>query len=361
MTQRMRPLEGTRVLELASVAPAPLAARILADFGAEVIVVERPGGQAAGLGLDGYPMFCRGKTRIEADLKSAADRDRVQALADEADVLVEGYRPGVLERLGLGPDVLLERNPGLIYTRLTGWGQTGPYAQRAGHDINYVAVAGALAQVGWDEPVPPGTYAGDYGGGTLHAVIGVLLALQARTRTGRGQIVDAAMADGALTLLSGHLELHARGLLEAQGRNGTDGRAPYYGSYRCADGRWYSVGAIEQPFYAALLDALGLHDVDPAAQNDRSAWPALRERFAAVFATRTRDEWEKLLADRDVCGAPVLRIDELAADPHLAARGALRAVDAGWESMPAPRLSATPGEPGDRTEVQREVAWRSRE
>lgn len=357
-----RPLDGTRVLELASVAPAPLAAQILADFGAEVIVVERPGGLGAGLGgLDGYPMFCRGKIRIEADLKSPAGRERVLELADAADVLVEGFRPGVLERLGLGPEVLLERNPGLVYTRLTGWGQTGPYAQRAGHDINYVAVAGALARVGWDEPVPPGTFAGDYGGGTLHAVIGVLLALQARRVTGQGQVVDVSMAEGALTLLSGHLELHARERLADQGLNPTDGRAPFYGSYRCADGRWYAVGAIEPPFYTALLDALGLHDVDPAEQMHWRTWPSLRARFTEVFATRTRDEWETLLGDRDVCGAPVLELDELAAHPQLRERDAVRPVDGGWEPMPAPRLSDTPGAPGFRHGVQESAEWKVRD
>jgi alpha-methylacyl-CoA racemase len=362
MTQGMtRPLDGVRVLELASVAPAPLAAMILADFGAEVIVIERPGGNRAGLELDGYPMFCRGKRRIEADLKDPGGRGRLLELVDRADVLIEGYRPGVLERLGLGPDVLLERNPGLVYTRLTGWGQTGPNARRAGHDINYVAGAGALAQVGWDEPVPPGTFVGDYGGGTLHAVIGVLLALRARARTGRGQVVDAAMAEGVLTLLSGHLELHARGYLRAQGRNPTDGRAPFYGSYRCADGLWYAVGAIERPFYIALLAALGLPDVDPDAQMDRDSWPGLRARFAAAFATKTRDEWERILAGLDVCGAPVLRIEELANHPHLRERGALRAVDKGWEPMPAPRLSATPGRPGERQDVRREAEWTVRD
>jgi alpha-methylacyl-CoA racemase len=356
-----RPLDGVRVLELASVAPAPLAAMILADFGAEVIVVEQPGGGRAGLGLGGYPLFCRGKQRIEADLKDTADRERVLALVDGADVLVEGYRPGVLERLGLGPDELLTRNPGLIYTRLTGWGQTGPYAQRAGHDINYVAVAGALAQVGWDEPVPPGTFVGDYGGGTLHAVIGILLAVAARQQTGRGQVVDAAMAEGALTLLSGHLELHARGYLEEQGRNPTDGRAPFYGTYRCADGGWYSVGAIEKPFYAALLQALGLTDVDVDQQMDRDTWPALRKRIADVFATRTRAEWERLLARLDVCGAPVLGLDELAEDPHLTAREALRKVGGGWEPMPAPRLSETPGRPGERRDPRTTASWKVRD
>jgi alpha-methylacyl-CoA racemase len=356
-----RPLDGIRVLELASVAPAPLAAMILADFGAEVIVVEHPGGGGAGLGLSGFPLFCRGKQRVEADLKDPADRERILELVDGADVLVEGYRPGVLERLGLGPDQLLARNPRLVYTRLTGWGQTGPYAQRAGHDINYVAVAGALAQVGWDEPVPPGTFVGDYGGGTLHAVTGTLLALQARHRTGRGQVVDVAMAEGAITLLAGHLELHARGYLQEQGRNPTDGRSPFYGSYRCADGGWYSLGAIEKPFYATLLHAVGLTDLDPDTQMDRDVWPALRKRIADVFLTRTRDEWEQVLGGLDVCGAPVLQIDELADDPHLAHRGAVRAVAGGWEPMPAPRLSDTPGRPGQRRDVQAAAEWKVRD
>lgn len=361
MSDTVRPLDGVRVLELASVAPAPLCAMILADFGADVIVVERPGGTATGLDLAGeHPMFCRGKQRVVADLKSDAGRALVTGLAAQADVLVEGYRPGVLERLGLGPDELLAENPRLVYTRVTGWGQDGPYALRAGHDINYVAVAGALAQVGFDEPVPPGTFVGDYGGGTLHAVIGVLLALHARERTGAGQVVDAAMVDGAVTLLAGHLELHARGYLRRQGDNPTDGRAPFYGSYRCADGCWYSVGAIESRFYAALLAALGLDDIPVSDQMDRSGWPETRERIAAAFATRTRDEWERRLAEADVCGAPVLRIDELADNEHVKARGSVLAVDGGWDPAPAPKLSATPGRAGYRQTVSETVAFRPR-
>ena len=359
-----RPLDGIRVLELASVAPAPLCAMILADFGAEVIVVERPGGPAVGLDLAGeHPMFCRGKQRVAADLKTDTGRGLVEELAAQADVLVEGYRPGVLERLGLGPDELLARNPRLIYTRVTGWGQDGPYATRAGHDINYIAVAGALAQVGpgaSGEPVPPGTFVGDYGGGTLNAVIGVLLALQARQRTGTGQVVDAAMVDGAVTLLAGHLELHARGHLQGQGDNPTDGLAPFYGSYRCADGRWYAVGAIENRFYGSLLTALGLTDIPVSDQMDRARWPATRERIAAAFATRTRDDWERVLAEADVCGAPVLRIDELTANEHVAARGSVLPVDGGWDPAPAPRLSATPGWAGPRGPVQRTATFRPR-
>jgi alpha-methylacyl-CoA racemase len=305
-------------------------------------------------------MFCRGKQRVTADLKSVAGRDLVTGLAAQADVLVEGYRPGVLERLGLGPDEQLAANPRLIYTRVTGWGQDGPYAQRAGHDINYIAVAGALAQVGFDEPVPPGTFVGDYVGGTLNAVIGVLLALQARVRTGAGQVVDAAMVDGAVTLLAGHLELHARGYLRRQGENPTDGLAPFYGSYRCSDGRWYAVGAIESRFYATLLTALGLTDVPADGQMDRTRWPDTRERIAAAFATRTRDEWERLFAEADVCGAPVLRIDELAANEHLAARDSVLAVDGGWDPAPAPRLSATPGRAGARGPVGDTATFRPR-
>jgi alpha-methylacyl-CoA racemase len=330
-----------------------------------VIVVERPaGGQGTGLDLAGeHPMFCRGKQRVVADLKSDDGRELVTGLAAQADVLVEGYRPGVLERLGLGPDELLARNPGLIYTRITGWGQDGPYSSRAGHDINYVAVAGALAQVGPGSqggPVPPGTFVGDYGGGPLNAVIGVLLALQAWERTGAGQVVDAAMVDGAVTLLAGHLELHARGYLQRRGDNPTDGLAPFYGSYRCADGRWYSVGAIESRFYAALLTALGLTDIPVEEQMDRSRWPEIRQRIAAAFATRTRDEWERQLAEVDVCGAPVLRIDELAANEHVSARASVLEVDGGWDPAPAPRLSATPGRPGARQAVGETAALRPR-
>jgi alpha-methylacyl-CoA racemase len=357
----IRPLDGIRVVELASVAPAPLCAMILADFGAEVIVVERPGGSATGLDLAGeQPLFRRGKQRVVADLKSDAGRELVTGLAAQADVLVEGYRPGVLERLGLGPDELLAVNRRLIYTRVTGWGQDGPYALRAGHDINYIAVAGALAQVGVNEPVPPGTFVGDYGGGTLNAVIGVLLALQARERTGAGQVVDAAMVDGAVTLLAGHLELHARGYLRRQGENPTDGLAPFYGSYRCSDGRWYSVGAIESRFYASLLAALGLTDIPVEQQMERSRWPQTRERIAAAFTTRTRDEWERVLAEADVCGAPVLRIDELAANEHVAARASVLPVEGGWEPAPAPRLSATPGRAGGRQPVGDAAAFRPR-
>jgi alpha-methylacyl-CoA racemase len=208
--------------------------------------------------------------------------------------------------------------------------------------------------------VPPGTFVGDYGGGTLHAVIGVLLALQARERTGAGQVVDAAMVDGAVTLLAGHLELHARGHLQRQGDNPTDGLAPFYGSYRCADGGWYSVGAIESRFYASLLAALGLGDIAVEEQMDRARWPETRNRIATAFGTRTRDEWERVLAEADVCGAPVLRIDELAANEHVAARGSVLAVDGGWEPAPAPKLSATPGRPGARYPVSDAAAFRTR-
>lgn len=354
-----RPLDGIRVLELSSVAAAPLAAMILADFGADVITVERPGGTPTGLDLAGeHPMFCRGKRRTVADLKIDEGRELVTCLAADADVLIEGYRPGVLERLGLGPEQLTGINPRLIYTRVTGWGQDGPYAHRAGHDINYTAVAGALAQVGLDQPTPPGTFVGDYGGGSLHAVIGVLLALQARARTGRGQVIDAAMVDGAVTLLGGHLELHARGYLQRQGHNPTDGLAPFYGSYRCADGKWYSVGAIEQHFYANLLRALGLHDIPADQQMDRTRWPEVRSRIASAFATRSRDDWAAVLADVEVCGAPVLRIDELSSNEHLLSRGSVRPAPGGWEAAPAPRLSDTPGSPGERHALCGQLTWR---
>ncbi|WP_214104141.1 CaiB/BaiF CoA transferase family protein [Acrocarpospora catenulata] len=337
------PLTGVRVVELASLAPAPLATLMLEDFGAEVTLVERPGGrdQAGWAGRD--PLFLGGKRRLTLDLKSPEGRERVRDLAADADVFVEAFRPGVAERLGLGPNDLLSRTPGLIYLRVTGWGQHGPSAHRPGHDINYVAAAGALSQIGLDEPVAPPGFLGDFAGGSFLAVIGVLLALQARARTGRGQVVDAAMVDGVALLMSCVLELEGRGVLGPPRENPLRGAAPFYRSYRCADGRWFAVGAVEPPFYVAMLACLGIDDEDPAHQHDRARWPALTARVAEVFGTRTRAEWTRVFAGTEGCGTPVLDLDELGDDPHLSARGTYRRSDAGWQAAPAPRLSHTPG------------------
>lgn len=350
MSDRELPLSGITVVEFHSIAPAPLASRMLSDFGADVILVERPGGNASGMPMGDFgPVMSRGKRSIVLDLRDPSDQAVARSLAESADVLVEGYRPGVLERLGLGPDELLAANPGLIYTRLSGWGQEGPYAQRMGHDINYIAVAGALAQVGTAErPVPPSAFVGDFASGSLMAVIGVLLALAERSRSGRGQVVDAAIVDGAVHLLSPILEIFNRKRLHPRGGNVMEGETPYYRVYECSDGRWYSVGAVEPQLYANLLTELGITDVDPADQDDRAQWPELRERIAAIFRSNTRDHWEEQLGGLDVSGAPVLDIDELADHELIRGRSLIEEREGGWlEARPAPRLAVTPGRAGE--------------
>jgi alpha-methylacyl-CoA racemase len=336
-------LSGIRVLEMASLAPAPLATLILEDFGADVVVVERPPGQEAATWAGAEPLFAGGKQRIRLDLKDAGDQAALRDLAGDADVFVEAFRPGVAERLGIGPDALMADNPRLIYARVTGWGQDGAYARRAGHDINYIAVAGALSQIGLGQPAAPPGLLGDHAGGSFLAVIGILLALHARERTGRGQVVDVAMVDGIALLLSGILELDGRGLLGPPHANPMRGAAPFYRSYECADGRWFSVGAVEPKFYQSMLACLGLADVDAARQLERADWPTLAARIEALFRTRTRDEWAGVFADAEGCGTPVLELGELAAHPHLAGRGTYLGQDGGTVPAPAPRLSATPG------------------
>jgi len=336
------PLAGVRVLDLSGLGPAPFATMMLADFGAQVLSVRRPDP----LPFDPSLGMSRGKESIGLDLRSAAGAATARRLAKSVDVLVEGFRPGVMERLGLGPEPLIADNPGLIYARLTGWGQDGPYARRAGHDINYLAIAGALKTIGEDRPVAPPGLLGDLANGSYTMVIGVLLALVERQRTGRGQVIDAAIVDGASYMLAamfGELEL---GLWDGDPDHAMlGGKAPFYGTYRCADGKWFSAGAIEPKFYAAMLHILGLDDVDPSpeAQMDRSSWPGLQARVAAAFLTRPQAEWTHLFGAVDSCGAPVLDLDELAADPHNAARGTVTADRAGvLTAAPAPRLSAHP-------------------
>jgi alpha-methylacyl-CoA racemase len=288
----------------------------------------------------------RGKTSIGLDLRRPEGQAVARRLAGSADILVEGFRPGVMERLGLGPDTLMADNPQLIYGRLTGWGQDGPYARRAGHDINYLAISGALNVIGEDKPTAPPGLLGDLANGSYTLVIGLLLALVERARTGRGQVIDAAIVDGAAYMLGpmfGELEL---GLWDGEPAHSLlGGKAPFYGVYACADGKWFSVGAIEQKFYAAMLAILGLDDVDSTAeaQMDRTQWPQLRERIAAAFRTRRQAEWEARFAEVDSCGAPVLTLEELAVDPHIAARSSVTADAAGvLTAAPAPRLSAHP-------------------
>lgn len=334
-----RPLTGIRVLDLSALGPGPFASMLLAAHGADVLRVERPGGS----GIDtGY--FHHGKRGVAIDLKSPEGRALVARLASGADVLVESNRPGVMERLGLGPDELLAANPRLIYVRLTGWGNDGPVAGEAGHDIDYIALAGALAAMGGDTPAPPLALIGDFAGGSLFAVIGTLLALWQRERTGAGQVVDAAIVDGVTSLMWSTLSRARRGDHGPRGTNLTDGGRPYYRTYRCADDRFFAVGAIEPRFYAELLKILGLNGESPDGQEDRAGWPALTERIADVFATRTREEWTEVFAGSDACGAPVLEIGEAPDHPHLRERMYVEAPE-GLRIRPAPHLSAAPEEP----------------
>jgi alpha-methylacyl-CoA racemase len=287
-------------------------------------------------------------------------------MAEHVDVLLEGNRPGAMERRGLGPEELLARNPRLVYTRLTGWGQSGPYAQRAGHDINYLAISGALGATGTDAPVAPPALLGDLASGSLLAALGTVLALYERHRTGKGQVVDAAIVDGAALLLSAAMGEFASGFWSGgRGTHVLSGAAPFYGVYRCADGRWFSVGAIEPKFYAAFLDIAGLREFADD-QWDAAQWPARRRRVEEVFATRSRDEWTKVFADIDACGTPVLEIDEVSADPHLAARRTVLDFDGHLQASPAPRLSHHPPvarspQATDPTEVLQSLGFRTDE
>ena len=331
------PLSGVRVFDLSGLGPAPFATMMLADFGASVLSVCRPDP----LPFDTAIAMSRGKDLIGLDLRTTDGQALARRLAGNADVLVEGFRPGVMERLGLGPEMLHEANPGLIHARLTGWGQTGPYAKKVGHDINYLAVSGMLGQIGEDRPTAPPTFLGDLANGAYTLVIGIMLALFERQRTGKGQVVDAAIVDGAAYMLGGMFGGWRGNLKQSM----LGGAAPFYGVYECADGRWFSIGAIEPKFYAALLDVLALDDVDrsPQAQHDQQQWPKLRARIAAIFRTRTMAEWTDIFAPHEVCAEPVLDMDELPDHPHLAARGSVRAgQDDTRVAAPAPRLSGHP-------------------
>ncbi|MFP5309458.1 MAG: CaiB/BaiF CoA transferase family protein [Actinomycetes bacterium] len=340
------PLEGVKVVELAGLGPAPFAAMVLADLGADVLRVERAGGR--GLDLTGgvaVPLD-RGRRRVAVDLKHPDGAEAVLTIVESADVLLEGFRPGVLERLGLGPEVLLARNPGLVVGRMTGWGQDGPLADRAGHDIDYIAVAGALAHCARhaEAPVPPMNLVGDFGGGGMLLVSGVLAALVARGRTGQGQVVDAAMVDGTALLMAMQHGFLAAGVWDpTPGVNLLDTGAPFYDVYGTRDGGHVAVGALEPQFFAELVATLGLgEDVDVARQYDRSTWVEMRSRFSATFAERTRDEWAEVFAGTDACVAPVLRMDEAPTHPHLVARGTFVEVDGVVQPAPAPRFSGTP-------------------
>jgi alpha-methylacyl-CoA racemase len=362
----MGPLDGVRVLEIASLAPAPFGCMILADLGADVLRIDRAeaGGQRAA-GPGGPARLAdplgRGRRSAGLNLKDPAGLDLLLRLAEDADVLVEGFRPGVAERLGFGPDVCAARNPRLVYARMTGWGQHGPLAATAGHDIDYIAVSGALGAIGraGERPVPPLNLVGDFGGGGMLLAVGVLAALVERARSGLGQVIDAAMVDGSALLTSFVRGLYASGAWQGErGTNLLDGGAPFYDTYACADGGYVAVGALEPQFYAALLDGLGLAGANLPDRGDRVTWPALRARFAEIFATRTRDEWAAVFAGTDACVAPVLGLGEAPGHPQALARDAFPDIGGVPQPAPAPRFSrsaaprpAPPPRPGADTDA----------
>jgi alpha-methylacyl-CoA racemase len=336
----MGPLHGIRVIEIASLAPAPFGCMIMADLGADVLQVER----AERAGPQAQPSknpVHRSRRSIGINLKDADGVELLLKLIDDADVLVEGFRPGVAERLGFGPQECERRNPRLIYGRMTGWGQDGPLAPTAGHDIDYIAISGALAPIGraGQSPVPPLNLLGDFGGGGMLLALGVLAALVERAQSGRGQVIDVAMVDGSALITSFiHGMLATGAWKDERGVNTLDGGAPFYDTYATAGGGYVAVGAIEPQFYAALLDGLGLADAELPGQHDRSRWPELRAQLAAVFARRTRDEWAEVFAGTDACVAPVLGLSEAPGHPHARARSSFADVGGVVQPAPAPRF-----------------------
>ncbi|HTH80800.1 MAG TPA: CaiB/BaiF CoA-transferase family protein [Ramlibacter sp.] len=335
------PLTGLRVIEFAGIGPGPFACMLLSDMGADVVTIDRPGKKLG----ERHNLTGRGRTVVLADLKDESAREEAMQLIEKADVLVEGYRPGVMERLGFGPDAVLARNPRIVYGRMTGWGQEGPLSQAAGHDLNYIAISGALDAIGPKDgpPVPPLNLVGDYGGGSLYLIVGVLAALHEAQRSGRGQVVDAAMTDGAISLMTNFVSQQMRGVFGGpRGSNVLDGGAPYYAVYETADGLHVSLGAIEPQFFADFCERVGVPAALRDAQSDRARWPALREEFARIFKSRTRMEWTALLEGTDVCFAPVLPLSQAPAHPHNVAREAFVEVAGVNQPAPAPRFSRTP-------------------
>ncbi len=342
------PLAGVKVVELAGMGPAPFGVMLLADLGAEVILIDRAD-RAAGLPLEASKTNVggRGRRSVGVNLKSAEGIDIVHRLIDEADVFVEGFRPGVAERLGLGPDDLRSRNPRLVYARMTGWGQTGPLADRAGHDINYLGLAGPLAHMGraGGPPTPPLNLVADFGGGGMLLALGVCAALVERASSDQGQVVDAAMVDGVALLGSMIQPAYEMGFFsDERGTNLLDTGAPFYDTYETADGMWMSVGALEPQFYAALLEVVGLAGEDLPDQNDESGWPTLRARFAEVFATKTQADWVSAFEGIDACVAPIHTFRAAGRDDHLVARGTYVDVDGVVQAGPGPRFDRTPAE-----------------
>jgi alpha-methylacyl-CoA racemase len=359
----MGPLAGYRIIEMAGIGPAPFAAMLFADMGAEVIRVDRR--EATDLGLPGrepkFDVLHRGRRSVAVDVKSQAGREVVKRLVAKADAVIEGFRPGVMERLGLGPDVLMAINPKLVFGRMTGFGQDGPLSQAAGHDIDYIALAGALHCIGRksEAPVPPLNLVGDFGGGGMFLAFGVVCALLEAQRSGKGQVVDAAMVDGSATLMALMYGMYSQGgWKDERGVNVLDTGAPWYNTYRTSDGKWLAVGAIERRFYEEFVERLGLKLGDLPKQHDRKGWPDLQRIFAETIASKTRAEWERIFEGSDACVAPILSLGEVADHPHNAARATFVRRDGVLQPAPAPRFSRTvpqmgapPRQPGADTDA----------
>jgi alpha-methylacyl-CoA racemase len=338
------PLTGLRIIEIGGIGPGPFCAMMLADMGAEVIRVNRSAG--ATMDVAELPFLARGRRSIALNLKTEAGLEALLKLVEKADGLIEGFRPGVTERLGFGPEVCLERNPAIVYGRMTGWGQTGPMAQMAGHDINYISLSGALGTIGRknEAPLAPLNLVGDFGGGGMLLAFGVLAALLERQRSGRGQVVDASMVEGSALLMTMMYEMLGAGFWNLErGTNALDCGAPFYDSYECADGKFISLGSLEPKFFAVLIDLLGLEPSDQAGRNDPANWPSLRERIGTTVRQRTRKEWEDVLGGSDACFAPVLDMSEAPSHPHNVARETFIDIGGVIQPAPAPRFSRTPG------------------
>jgi alpha-methylacyl-CoA racemase len=336
------PLSGLKIVEFAGIGPGPFCGMLLSDLGADVVRVDRKGGR----GGSPADVTSRGRRSVALDLKSPDSIEAVLKLLESADGLIEGFRPGVMERLGLGPDVVLARNPRLAYGRMTGWGQFGPYAKAAGHDMNYIAITGALHAIGTkDKPVPPLNLVGDFGGGALYLAFGLLAAVISARETGKGQVIDCAMSDGAASLMAMFYGFKAAGMWKDDERraNMLDGGAHFYDTYQCADGKWISIGSIEPQFYALLLEKTGITDPQFQQQMDRGVWDELRGKLGEVIKTRTQAEWCEIMDATDVCFAPVLTLDEAPNHPHNAERQTFVTVEGVVQPAPAPRFSATPG------------------
>ncbi len=355
------PLSGVKVVELAGIGPGPFAAMLLADQGADVVRIHRKESVERGFDGGSVPVLDRNRRSIGVDLKHPDGVETVLRLVEQADALIEGFRPGVTERLGVGPDACLERNPKLVYGRMTGWGQDGPMAQAAGHDINYIALAGALAHFGraGEKPTPPINLIGDFGGGGLVLAYGIVCGVLEARGSGQGQVVDAAMVDGSATLMSMMWGFRVLGAWneDARGTNALDTGAPYYDTYECADGKFIALGSLEAQFYAELLEKTGLGGDDWPQQSDPAGYPLQRERFTALFKSKTRQEWCDLLEGTDACFSPVLTMTEAAEHPHIKARGTIVEFEGVQQPAPAPRFSRTPGsirmgvaKPGEHTD-----------